>query len=133
METPEESETRGHFDAVWMKAGGEGREERRGSKTGGGGDTKTQRATKPLPAGTQVRMVPLFRWIEPRTMWGNRGPPCPCLSPALSIPSSPLLPSLLSLSFSAIFSIYFFSLCSLHSTSHFQLSPTEKAQRKKVD
>lgn len=57
-----------------MKAG-------RGSKRGGD-DTKTRKATKPIPAGTQVRTVPLFRWIEPGIMRGSG-------SPALSSPSSP--------------------------------------------
>jgi len=76
---------RGHFDAAWMKRRVGGGEE----QTGGGDDAKTRKATKPLPAGTQVRTVPLWRWIEPGTMQGGRGLACPWPPPALSNPLPP--------------------------------------------
>lgn len=97
--------SREHFDAVWMKDGrGEGREE--GEQTGGGDDTKTQKATKPLPAGTQDRTVPLFRWIELGTMRRGREPPCPCSPPTLS--SLPCFPPSSASYFTPFFPFSFF-------------------------
>lgn len=50
METPEESETRGHFDADWMKEGRDGKGREEGEQNRGRGRQQNPKGNKTSPS-----------------------------------------------------------------------------------